>query len=129
LAIFVGPPSNSIIWLSVNTLFFFIKLSYQKYNAISNSLHIYLIWLNMVVQHKLFTLRIIMDDLQELHNEQLQDQERLEIALDKAEDGDMLTLAELDLIRFHCGLPNKRRVNPLLTAIVDDFSNIFGGKQ
>ena len=47
-----------------------------------------------------------MDDLQELHNEQLQDQERLEIALDKAEDGDMLTLAELDLIRFHCGLPN-----------------------
>jgi hypothetical protein len=72
---------------------------------------------------------MIMDDLQELHNEQLQDQERLEIALDKAEDGDMLTLAELDLIRFHCGLPNKRRVNLVLTAIVDDFSNIFGGKQ
>jgi len=70
-----------------------------------------------------------MDDLQELHNEQLQDQERLEIALDKAEDGDMLTLAELDLIRFYCGLPTKSRVNPLLTAIVDDFSNIFGGKQ
>jgi hypothetical protein len=83
----------------------------------------------MVVQHKLFTFGEIMDDLQELHAEQLQDQERLEIALDKAEDGDMLTLAELDLIRFHCGLPNKRRVNPVLTAIVDDFSNIFGGKQ
>jgi hypothetical protein len=70
---------------------------------------------------------MIMDDLQELHNEMMAEQERLEIALDKAEDGDMLTLAEIDLIRFHCGLP--RRVNPVLTAIVDDFSNIFGGKQ
>ena len=70
-----------------------------------------------------------MDDLQELHNEMMQEQERLNIALDKAEDGDMLTLAEIDLIRFHCGLPNKRRVNPVLSAIADDFSNIFGGKQ
>jgi len=40
-----------------------------------------------------------------------------------------LTLAEIDLIRFHCGLPNKRRVNPVLGTIFDDFSNIFGGKQ
>lgn len=70
-----------------------------------------------------------MDDLQELHNEMMAEQERLNIALDKAEDGDMLTLAEIDLIRFHCGLPNKRRVNPVLSAIADDFSNIFGGKQ
>ena len=70
-----------------------------------------------------------MDDMQELYNEQLQEQQRLNIALDKAEDGDMLTLAEIDLIRFHCGLPNKRRVNPVLSAIADDFSNIFGGKQ
>ena len=70
-----------------------------------------------------------MDDMQELYNEQLQEQERLSIALDKAEDGDMLTLSEIDLIRFHCGLPNKRRVNPVLSAIADDFSNIFGGKQ
>ena len=72
---------------------------------------------------------MIMDDMQELYKEQLQEQERLNIALDKAEDGDMLTLAEIDLIRFHCGLPNKRRVNPVLSAIADDFSNIFGGKQ
>ena len=70
-----------------------------------------------------------MDDMQELYNEQLQDQERLEIALNKAEDGDMLTLAEIDLIRFHCGLPNKRRISPILGTIFDDFSNIFGGKQ
>lgn len=55
LAILVGPPSNSIIWLSVNTFFFRIKLSYQINNADSNSLHFFLIWLNMVVQHKLFT--------------------------------------------------------------------------
>jgi hypothetical protein len=74
-------------------------------------------------------MEMTMDDMQELYNEQLKDQERLEIALDKAEDGDMLTLAEIDLIRFHCGLPNKRRVNPVLAAIADDFSNIFGGKQ
>lgn len=70
-----------------------------------------------------------MEDLQELHNEIMADQERLEIALDKAEDGDMLTLAEIDLIRFHCGLPNKRRVNPVLSAAFDDFSTIFGGNK
>ena len=74
-------------------------------------------------------MEMTMDDLQELHNEMMAEQERLEIALDKAEDGDMLTLAEIDLIRFHCGLPNKRRANPVLSAIADDFSNIFGGKQ
>jgi hypothetical protein len=72
---------------------------------------------------------MIMDDLQQLHNEMMADQERLEIALNKAEDGDMLTLAEIDLIRFHCGLPNKRRISPILGTIFDDFSNIFGGKQ
>jgi hypothetical protein len=71
----------------------------------------------------------LMDDLQELHNDMMAEQEKLCIALDKAEDGDMLTLAEIDLIRFHCGLPTKRRVNPVLSAIADDFSNIFGGKQ
>lgn len=70
-----------------------------------------------------------MDDMQELYLEQLKEQERLCIALDKAEDGDMLTMEEIDLIRFHCGLPTKRRVNPVLAAIADDFSNIFGGKQ
>ena len=74
-----------------------------------------------------------MDDLQELHNDMMAEQERLEIALDKAEDGDMLTLAEIDLIRFHCGLPNKRRVNPVLSAVFDDFNKVltthFGGKK
>ena len=74
-------------------------------------------------------MEMTMDDLQQLNNELMADQERLQIALDKAEDGDMLTLAEIDLIRFHCGLPNKSRVNALLSAVVDDFFNIFGGKQ
>lgn len=74
-----------------------------------------------------------MDDLQELHNDMMAEQERLEIALDKAEDGDMLTLAEIDLIRFHCGLPNKRRANPVLTTLFDDFNKVltthFGGNK
>jgi hypothetical protein len=71
----------------------------------------------------------LMDDLQELHNDMMAEQEKLCIALDKAEDGDMLTLEEIDLIRFHCGLPKKGRINPVLSAIADDFSNIFGEKQ
>jgi len=45
------------------------------------------------------------------------------------EEGTMLTISQIYLIRFHCGLPTKRRVNPVLSAIADDFSNIFGGKQ
>jgi hypothetical protein len=70
-----------------------------------------------------------MDDLQQLHNDQLIDQELLEIALDKAEDGNMLTLSEIDLIRFHCGLPNKRRITPVLNDVFQDFCTIWGGKK
>jgi hypothetical protein len=70
-----------------------------------------------------------MDDLQELHNEQLKDQERLEIALDKAEHGNVLDFEEIDLIRFYCGLPAKRRVNPVLAEIFNDWGNVFGGKK
>ena len=45
------------------------------------------------------------------------------------EEGTMLTVSQIDTLRYVCGFPKKRRVNPLLSAIADDFSNIFGGKQ
>jgi len=70
-----------------------------------------------------------MDDLQELHNDMMAEQERLEIALDKAEHGNVLDFEEIDLIRFYCGLPAKRRVNAVFAEIFNDWNNIFGGKQ
>lgn len=67
-----------------------------------------------------------MDDYQEMHNE-------LEYELTKIfedlEEGTMLTISQIDTLRYVCGFPKKRRVNPVLSAIADDFSNIFGGKQ
>lgn len=45
------------------------------------------------------------------------------------EEGTMLTISQIDTLRYVCGFPKKRRINPVLSAIADDFSNIFGGKQ
>lgn len=45
------------------------------------------------------------------------------------EEGTMLTISQIDTLRYVCGFPKKRRANPVLSAIADDFSNIFGGKQ
>ena len=49
--------------------------------------------------------------------------------IEDMEEGTMLTISQIDTLRYVCGFPKKRRANPVLSAIAEDFSNIFGGKQ
>jgi hypothetical protein len=54
-------------------------------------------------------------------------QEHLERIFKDLEDGVTITLDEIGDLRYACGLPSP--VNPVLKAVFDDFSNIFGSKQ
>ena len=73
-----------------------------------------------------------MDEQAALHNDRLQMEHELEDIFDHLEDGVMLTLEEIDTLRFHCGLPKKSRFDPMtqsLMNIFNDFNNIFGVKK
>ena len=66
--------------------------------------------------------------------QQANDQKQLEWELDEAfkdlEEGNMLTTAQIDTLRYACGFPKRNNhVNPVLRDIVNDFSTIFGGKK
>jgi hypothetical protein len=65
--------------------------------------------------------------------QQANDQKQLEWELDEAfkdlEEGNMLTVAQIDTLRHACGFPKKTRVIPLLQQNIDTFREIFGGKQ
>jgi hypothetical protein len=64
---------------------------------------------------------------------QANDLKQLEWELDKIfkdlEEGTMLTLAEIDTLRYACGMPNKSRANVAYSAIFNEFGHIFGGKK
>lgn len=66
-------------------------------------------------------------------DEQAQDrkafEEHLERIFKDLEDGVMLTLEEIDDLRYACGLPAIHRRNQLLTDVFNDFANVFGGKK
>jgi hypothetical protein len=66
-----------------------------------------------------------MDDYQEMHNEL---EYELTNIFNDLEEGTMLTLSQIDTLRYVCGFPKKVRVNPVLSAVFDDFSKTFGGK-
>jgi hypothetical protein len=56
-------------------------------------------------------------------------QEHLERIFKDLEDGVTITLDEIGDLRYACGLPSPVRPNPVLNAVFDDFSNIFGEKK
>jgi hypothetical protein len=59
-------------------------------------------------------------------------QEHLERIFKDLEDGVFITADEIGDLRYACGLPSPIRnthVNPVLRDVINDFSNIFGGKQ
>lgn len=56
-------------------------------------------------------------------------QEHLERIFKDLEDGVTITLDEIGDLRYACGLPSPARANPVLTAVFDDFSNIFGATK
>jgi hypothetical protein len=55
-------------------------------------------------------------------------QEHLERIFKDLEDGVTITMEEIGDLRYACGLPSPVRPNPVLNAVFDDFSNIFGSK-
>lgn len=56
-------------------------------------------------------------------------QEHLERIFKDLDDGIMLTADEIGDLRYACGLPAPVRKNPVLTAVFDDFSTIFGANK
>jgi hypothetical protein len=66
-----------------------------------------------------------MDDYQEMHNEL---EYELETIFNELEEGVILSSSQIDALRYACGFPKKVRVNPVLSAVFDDFSKTFGGK-
>ena len=68
-----------------------------------------------------------MDEQAALHNDRLQMERELEAIFDHLEDGVMLTLEEIDILRFHCGLKVQPR-QPILNQVFKDFGDIFANK-
>jgi hypothetical protein len=56
-------------------------------------------------------------------------QEHLERIFKDLEDGVFITADEIGDLRYACGLPSPVRKNPVLKAVFDDYSTIFGAKQ
>lgn len=56
-------------------------------------------------------------------------QQNLERIFKDLDDGIMLTAAEIADLRYACGLPALNKPNPVITAVFNDFSNIFGATK
>jgi hypothetical protein len=52
-------------------------------------------------------------------------QQHLERIFKDLDDGVFITQAEINDLRYACGLPRNSQVNPVLRAVFNDFSNIF----
>jgi hypothetical protein len=64
----------------------------------------------------------------ELHQLMLEHEEQLEEALDAMECG-WPTQNQIDIIRHACGKPRNAHVHPILRDVINDFGNVFGGKN
>jgi hypothetical protein len=56
-------------------------------------------------------------------------QQHLERIFKDLEDGVFLTADEIGDLRYACGLPTPVKPNPVLKAVFDDFSTIFGATK
>jgi hypothetical protein len=56
-------------------------------------------------------------------------QEHLERIFKDLEDGVTITLDEIGDLRYACGLPSPVKPNPVLKAVFNDFSTIFGATK
>ena len=52
-------------------------------------------------------------------------QQHLERIFKDLEDGVFITQAEINDLRYACGLPRNSQVNPVLRDVINDFGNIF----
>ena len=52
-------------------------------------------------------------------------QQHLERIFKDLDDGVFITQAEINDLRYACGLPRNSQVNPVLRDVINDFGNIF----
>ena len=57
--------------------------------------------------------------------DQVQLERELEEAFQDIDDGLFLTMRQIDLLRFACGLPKKHIPNTLLSEVFNDFAKTF----
>jgi hypothetical protein len=53
-------------------------------------------------------------------------QEHLERIFKDLDDGVFITQAEINDLRYACGLPRNSQVNPVLRDVINDIGNCFG---
>lgn len=56
-------------------------------------------------------------------------QQHLERIFKDLENGVFITADEIGDLRYACGLPSPIQKNPVLQAVFNDFSNIFGANK
>ena len=67
-----------------------------------------------------------MDDYQQMHNEL---EYELTVIFEDLEEGNMLTVSQIDTLRYACGFPKKTRVTPIFTELFHECTDIFRGKK
>lgn len=67
-----------------------------------------------------------MDDYLEMNNEL---EHELTMIFNDLEEGNMLTVSQIDTLRYMCGFPKKKREIPVLPELFNEFTAIFGGKK
>lgn len=70
-----------------------------------------------------------MSEIEAQTHDLLMFQQHLERIFKDLDDGMMLTDAEIADLRYACGLPAIKKPNPVLSAVFNDFSNIFGANK
>ena len=66
-----------------------------------------------------------MSEIESQTNDLLQFQAHLERIFKDLDDGVFITQAEINDLRYACGLPRNSHVNPVLRDVVNDFGNCF----
>ena len=70
-----------------------------------------------------------MSEIEAQTHDLLMFQQHLERIFKDLDDGMMLTADEIADLRYACGLPAINKPNPVLSAVFNDFSNIFGANK
>ena len=70
-----------------------------------------------------------MSEIEQQTHDLNQFQAHLERIFKDLEDGIFITQAEINDLRYACGLSRNSHVNPILRDVINDFGNIFGANK
>ena len=70
-----------------------------------------------------------MDDQRQMMEAQSELEYELTVIFEDLEEGNMLTVSQIDTLRYACGFPKKTRVTPIFAELFNEFTDIFGGKK